>query len=97
MNFEFPVTELPAVMRGPRVERRRVLVGGSACGDHSHSRTSEGKVMNRVKTTGSLRARKKSISARLAGMVARASATSRAAPTRTKSFCMSTTSSAGLR
>ena len=31
MNFEFPITELPAVMRGPRVERRRVLVGGSAC------------------------------------------------------------------
>jgi 5-oxopent-3-ene-1,2,5-tricarboxylate decarboxylase / 2-hydroxyhepta-2,4-diene-1,7-dioate isomerase len=30
MNFEFPFRELPAVMRGPRVERRRVLVGGSA-------------------------------------------------------------------
>lgn len=30
MNFEFPFTELPAVMRGPRVERRRVLIGGSA-------------------------------------------------------------------
>lgn len=30
MNFEFPFEELPAVMRGPRVERRRVLVGGSA-------------------------------------------------------------------
>jgi len=30
VNFEFPFTELPAVMRGPRVERRRVLVGGSA-------------------------------------------------------------------
>ena len=30
MNFEFPISELPAVMRGPRVERRRVLVGGSA-------------------------------------------------------------------
>lgn len=30
MNFEFPIKELPAVMRGPRVERRRVLVGGSA-------------------------------------------------------------------
>ncbi|MGJ7490791.1 fumarylacetoacetate hydrolase family protein [Variovorax sp. ZT4R33] len=30
MNFEFPLNELPAVMRGPRVERRRVLVGGSA-------------------------------------------------------------------
>jgi 5-oxopent-3-ene-1,2,5-tricarboxylate decarboxylase/2-hydroxyhepta-2,4-diene-1,7-dioate isomerase len=30
MNFEFPFDELPAVMRGPRVERRRVLVGGSA-------------------------------------------------------------------
>ncbi len=30
MNFEFPFNELPAVMRGPRIERRRVLVGGSA-------------------------------------------------------------------
>ena len=30
MNFEFPLKDLPAVMRGPRVERRRVLVGGSA-------------------------------------------------------------------
>ena len=30
MNFEFPINELPAVMRGPRVERRRVLIGGSA-------------------------------------------------------------------
>jgi hypothetical protein len=30
MNFEFPFKELPAVMRGPRVEHRRVLIGGSA-------------------------------------------------------------------
>ena len=30
MNFEFPFNELPAVMCGPRVERRRVLIGGSA-------------------------------------------------------------------
>jgi 5-oxopent-3-ene-1,2,5-tricarboxylate decarboxylase / 2-hydroxyhepta-2,4-diene-1,7-dioate isomerase len=30
-NFEFPFTQLPAVLSGPRVERRRVLVGGSAC------------------------------------------------------------------
>ena len=30
MAFEFPYAELPAVLRGPRVERRRVLVGGSA-------------------------------------------------------------------
>ena len=30
MNFEFPLKQVPAVMRGPRVERRRVLVGGSA-------------------------------------------------------------------
>jgi 5-oxopent-3-ene-1,2,5-tricarboxylate decarboxylase/2-hydroxyhepta-2,4-diene-1,7-dioate isomerase len=29
MNFDFPFTELPAVMRGPRVERRHVLIGGS--------------------------------------------------------------------
>ena len=30
MNFEFPFEKLPAVLRGPRVERRRVLIGGSA-------------------------------------------------------------------
>jgi len=30
MNFEFPIQQLPAVLRGPRIERRRVLVGGSA-------------------------------------------------------------------
>ncbi|MFJ2995652.1 fumarylacetoacetate hydrolase family protein [Pandoraea sp. NPDC087047] len=30
MDFEFPLRELPAVMRGPRVERRRILLGGSA-------------------------------------------------------------------
>lgn len=30
MNFEFPLKALPAVMRGPRIERRRVLLGGSA-------------------------------------------------------------------
>lgn len=30
MNFEFPLKELPAVMRGPRVERRHVMIGGSA-------------------------------------------------------------------
>jgi len=30
MNFEFPLQQLPAVMRGPRVERRRALIGGSA-------------------------------------------------------------------
>lgn len=30
MNFEFPLQALPAVMRGPRIERRRVLIGGSA-------------------------------------------------------------------
>jgi 5-oxopent-3-ene-1,2,5-tricarboxylate decarboxylase / 2-hydroxyhepta-2,4-diene-1,7-dioate isomerase len=29
-HFEFPFNELPAVMRGPRVERRRVLQGGGA-------------------------------------------------------------------
>jgi len=28
-NYEFPLAEVPAVMRGPRVERRRVLVNGS--------------------------------------------------------------------
>lgn len=30
MNIEFPFTELPAVLKGPRVERRRILMGGSA-------------------------------------------------------------------
>ncbi len=29
-DYEFPIKQLPAVMRGPRIERRRVLVGGSA-------------------------------------------------------------------
>lgn len=29
MNFEFPLQEIPAVMRGPRVERRRVMIGGT--------------------------------------------------------------------
>lgn len=29
MNFDFPLKELPAVMRGPRVERRRVMLGGT--------------------------------------------------------------------
>ena len=29
MEFEFPLQELPAVMRGPRVERQRILIGGS--------------------------------------------------------------------
>ncbi|WP_339542953.1 fumarylacetoacetate hydrolase family protein [Pseudomonas sp. JAI120] len=31
MDFEFPFQALPEVMRGPRVERRRVLLGGTAC------------------------------------------------------------------
>lgn len=30
MHFEFPFRECPAVLRGPRIERRRVLIGGSA-------------------------------------------------------------------
>jgi len=30
MHFKFPLASLPAVMCGPRVERRRVLIGGSA-------------------------------------------------------------------
>jgi 5-oxopent-3-ene-1,2,5-tricarboxylate decarboxylase/2-hydroxyhepta-2,4-diene-1,7-dioate isomerase len=30
MDFEFPFAGLPAVLRGPRIERRRVLIGGSA-------------------------------------------------------------------
>ncbi len=30
MNFEFPFKTLPAVLQGPRVERRRLMVGGSA-------------------------------------------------------------------
>ncbi len=29
MNFDFPLNELPAVMRGPRVERRHVMLGGT--------------------------------------------------------------------
>jgi 5-oxopent-3-ene-1,2,5-tricarboxylate decarboxylase/2-hydroxyhepta-2,4-diene-1,7-dioate isomerase len=30
VNFEFPFKDLPAVMQGPRAERRRTLIGGSA-------------------------------------------------------------------
>lgn len=30
MNFDFPIQQIPAVMQGPRVERRRVLIGGSS-------------------------------------------------------------------
>lgn len=30
MNFEFPFDALPTVLAGPRLERRRVLIGGSA-------------------------------------------------------------------
>lgn len=29
MNFEFPLGEIPEIMRGPRIERRRILIGGS--------------------------------------------------------------------
>jgi 5-oxopent-3-ene-1,2,5-tricarboxylate decarboxylase/2-hydroxyhepta-2,4-diene-1,7-dioate isomerase len=29
MNFEFPIKDLPAVMCGPRVERRHVMLGGT--------------------------------------------------------------------
>ena len=30
-SFEFPLKELPAVMQGPRLERRHVVVDGAAC------------------------------------------------------------------
>jgi 5-oxopent-3-ene-1,2,5-tricarboxylate decarboxylase/2-hydroxyhepta-2,4-diene-1,7-dioate isomerase len=30
MSFEFPFDKLPAIMSGPRRERRRALIGGSA-------------------------------------------------------------------
>jgi 5-oxopent-3-ene-1,2,5-tricarboxylate decarboxylase/2-hydroxyhepta-2,4-diene-1,7-dioate isomerase len=30
MNIEFPFNELPSILRGPRIERRHVLMGGSA-------------------------------------------------------------------
>lgn len=30
MNFDFPISTMPAVLKGPRVERRHALVGGSA-------------------------------------------------------------------
>jgi len=54
MNFEFPFTELPAVMRGPRVERRRVLIGGSgfwgtmveAGPQHGQLRLDDGRVLD---------------------------------------------------
>ena len=50
MNFEFPFRELPAVMRGPRVERRCVLVGGSAFWgtmiDDTRLRLDDGRVLD---------------------------------------------------
>lgn len=30
MNFDFPISTMPAVLKGPRVERRHALIGGSA-------------------------------------------------------------------
>jgi 5-oxopent-3-ene-1,2,5-tricarboxylate decarboxylase/2-hydroxyhepta-2,4-diene-1,7-dioate isomerase len=53
-SFEFPFKELPAVMRGPRVERRRVLIGGSAYWgtmidgglDAGHLRLDDGRVVD---------------------------------------------------
>ena len=40
MNFYFPLKELPAVVRGPRVERRRVMLGGTPVwGTPCHSRS----------------------------------------------------------
>ncbi|MBU4610674.1 fumarylacetoacetate hydrolase family protein [Achromobacter sp. GG226] len=54
MNFEFPFQTLPAVMQGPRIERRRVLIGGSAhwgtiieSGEHAGSlRLDDGRVVD---------------------------------------------------
>lgn len=50
MNFKFPVTQLPAVMCGPRIERRRVLVGGSAfwgtMSDENSLRLDDGRVLD---------------------------------------------------
>ncbi|MDA7417254.1 fumarylacetoacetate hydrolase family protein [Xenophilus arseniciresistens] len=57
MNFEFPIQALPAVMQGPRVERRRVLIGGSAfwgtiiepgeqAGPAGHLRLDDGRVLD---------------------------------------------------
>ena len=54
MNFEFPIQQLPAVMQGPRVERRRVLIGGSAFwgtmveegADNGQLRLDDGRLVN---------------------------------------------------
>ena len=52
-SYEFPFKELPAVMRGPRIERRRVLIGGSAFwgtiienGDAGHLRLDDGRLID---------------------------------------------------
>jgi 5-oxopent-3-ene-1,2,5-tricarboxylate decarboxylase/2-hydroxyhepta-2,4-diene-1,7-dioate isomerase len=54
VNFEFPLNKLPAVMQGPRLERRRVMFGGTPAwgtlienGDHAgHLRLDDGRVVD---------------------------------------------------
>ena len=49
LHFEFPFDALPAVLRGPRIERRRALIGGSAFWgtmiDDEHLRLDDGRVV----------------------------------------------------
>src|SRR6266436_7791214 len=70
--------------------------GGAITGDHFHIKVGDGPATNRVNTTGRPRVRNQSSSSRCTPIVSRASGTSSGAPTRTKSFCMSTTMSADL-
>ena len=54
MNFEFPFKKLPAVMQGPRLERRRVMLGGTPVwgtlienGDRAgHLRLDDGRIVD---------------------------------------------------
>jgi 5-oxopent-3-ene-1,2,5-tricarboxylate decarboxylase / 2-hydroxyhepta-2,4-diene-1,7-dioate isomerase len=56
MNFEFPFATLPAVLKGPRIERRRVLKGSSSVwgtyiesgNDQGHLRLDDGRIVNPV-------------------------------------------------
>jgi hypothetical protein len=71
-------------------------VGGAHSGDHVHMRVSFGPVTNFVYTTGRGRSRKPLMRRWIVGSVSRAPGTSCGAPSRTKSFCMSTTTIAAF-
>src|SRR5258707_12480264 len=71
-------------------------VGGAMTADHFHIKVGSGPATKRVNTTGRLCSRNHASSSWFTSIVSRASGTSSGAPTRTKSFCMSTTVRADL-